>query len=319
MSNLFLGLKYMIDRDGKDKQSEYFDYIHHYGNTYLYQNTAYLPLAFLAERELAEVEFVSGNHPFLLQNRIFSAATGLEGDVWQTISGSNLEITAEDVTVSDRNSSGYCAYKDGLKNSKVYYTYTVQQDGFMCVNLNLPKRNAVSISLNGVELYTESMSLPQMLAVGDVAVGDVVTVRMTCKENEKGTMTLTAAVLRDDLFREGYDILNASTLELTKFSNTRVEGVINCDRDGLLYASIPQNGNWTVLVDGKEAETLLVGDCMVGVELTAGEHTVTYIYRNAAFSLGWKISLACAGILGALYLAVYKPQVPKHKKGKFER
>ena len=309
----------MIDRDGKDKQSEYFDYIHHYGNTYLYQNTAYLPLGFLTERELAEVEFDSGKNPFLLQNRIFSAATGLDQDVWHTVSGSNLEITAEDVTLSDQNSSGYCSYRDGLKNSKVYYNYTVQQDGFFCVYLNLPKRNAVSISLNGVELYTESMSLPQMMAVGDVAVGDVVTVQMTCKENEKGTMTLTSGVLNHDLFRRGYEILEASTLELTEFHNTRVEGTIHCDRDGLLYASIPQNGNWTVMVDGEPAEIKLVGDCMIGVELTEGTHTVTYVYRNPAFSLGWKVSLACAAILAALYLHVYKPRIPRHTKGKYEK
>jgi uncharacterized membrane protein YfhO len=319
VSNLFLGLKYMLDRDGKDKQSAYFDYVHHYGNTYLYENTAYLPLGFLAEKELADVEFESGNYPFRLQNRIFSAATGLNEDVWHTISGRNLEITAEDVTVSEQNTSGYCTYSQGKKNSKVYYHYTVDQDGFFCVNLNLPKRNGVSISLNGVELYTESMSLPQMLAVGDVAVGDVVTVRMTCKENEKGTMTLTAAVLKDDLFRKGYDKLNASTLELTRFRNTQVSGTITCDRDGLLYASIPQNGNWSVLVDGEEAEIKLVGDCMIGVELTAGEHTVEYIYRNPAFSLGWKISLVSAAVLAALYVLVYKPKFRKPARGKFEK
>ena len=319
VSNLFLDLKYMIDRDGKDKQSEYFDYVHHYGNTYLYENTAYLPLGFLTERELADVEFDSGNNPFLLQNRIFSAATGLDGDVWHTVSGSSLEITAKDVTVSDQNSSGYCSYKEGLKNSKVYYNYTVQQDGFFCVYLNLPKRNAVSIRLNDVELYTESMSLPQMLAVGDVAVGDVVTVQMTCKENEKGTMTLTSAVLNNDLFRQGYEILNASTLELTEFSNTFVKGVVHCDRDGLLYTSIPQNGNWIVQVDRDPAKVRLVGDCMIGVELTEGKHTITFVYRNPAFSAGWKVSLGCATLLAVLYLLIYKPQVPKHTKGKFEK
>ena len=319
VSNLFLDLKYMIDRDGKDKQSEYFDYVHHYGNTYLYENTAYLPLGFLAERELAEVEFNTGTHPFQLQNRIFSAATGLKEDVWHTVSGSSLEITGDDVTVSDRSSSGYCSYKDGLSNSKVYYTYTVQQDGFFCVNLNLPKRNAVSISLNGKELYTESMSLPQMLAVGDVAVGDVVKVRMTCKANEKGTMTLTAAVLNNDLFRRGYEILNASTLELTEFSNTYVKGNIDCNRDGLLYVSIPQNGNWTVLVDRDPAKVHLVGDCMLGVELTEGRHTVAFIYQNDAFAMGWKVSLACAAVLAVLYIYFYKPKMPKHIKGKFEK
>ena len=249
VSNLFLGLKYMLDRDGKDKQSAYFDYVHHYGNTYLYENTAYLPLAFLTESELTEVEFGDSN-VFRLQNRIFSAATGVEGDVWHTLSGSALEITGQDVEVADRNSSGYCSYSGGKKNSRVIYTYTVEQDGFLCVNLNLPKRNSISISRNGVELYTESMSLPQMLAVGDVAVGDVVEVRMTCKENEKGTMTLTAAVLNNTRFREGYEILDSATLELTEFRNTRVEGRINCNREGLLYASIPRMATgtcwWTV-------------------------------------------------------------------------
>ena len=314
VSNLFLGIKYMIDRDGKDKQSAYFDYVHHYGNTYLYENTAYLPLGFLAEKALAEVDFTDTN-VFRLQNRLFAAATGVSGDVWHTVSGSALEITGQDVTVSDRNSSGYCSYSDGLSNSKVSYTYTVEQDGFMCVHLNLPKRNSVSIRLNGVELYTEAMSLPQMLAVGDVAVGDVVTVTMTCKANEKGTMTLTAAILNNNRFREGYEVLKAAPLELTSFRNTRVEGTVNCDRDGLLYASIPQNGNWTVLVDGEEAPIRLVGDCMIGVELTAGEHTVTYVYRNAAFSLGWKVSLGCGLILLAIYLAVSKPRKAK-KTGK---
>ena len=319
VSNLFLGLKYMIDRDGKDKQSAYFDYVHQYGNTILYENTAYLPLAFLTESGLAEVDFKGWNNVFHLQNRIFSEATGVEGDVWRMVSGSSLTITGQDVTVSDQSSTGYCSYSDGLANSKVCYTYTVEQDGFLCVNLNLPKRNSVSISLNGQQLYTESISLPQMLAVGDVLVGDVVEIRMTCKENEKGTMTLTAAILNNERFREGYDILNASTLELTDFRNTRVEGEITCDREGLLYASIPQNGNWHVLVDGEEAEIRLVGDCMIGVELTEGTHTVTYVYRNAAFSLGWKISLGAALILLALYILVYKPKLPRHTKGKFEK
>lgn len=318
VANLFLGIKYMIERDGNDKQSEYFDYIHHYGNTYLYENTAYLPLAFLAESELADVDFFGTSNVFNLQNKLFSAATGVEGDVWRSVSGSSLTIEGIDVTVSDSSSSGYCSYSDGKANSSVVYTYTAEQDGFMCVNLNLPKRNGVSISVNGVELYTETMSLPQMLAVGDVTVGDVVTVRMTCKEGEKGTMTLSAAILNNQRFREGYEILAASTLELTSFRNTLVEGTIRCNRDGLLYASIPQNGNWSVLVDGEEAEIKLVGEAMIAVELTEGEHTVTYRYHNAAFSLGWKISLACAAVFAVLAWISYKPRA-KSKHGKFEK
>ena len=72
-------------------------------------------------------------------------------------------------------------------------------------------------------------------------------------------------------------------------------------------------------MDGEEAEITLVGDAMIGVELTQGEHTVTFRYQNAAFALGWKISLACALIFAGLYLVHYKPKLPKGKHGKFEK
>ena len=321
VSDLLLGIKYMIERDGKDKQSAYYDYVHQFGNTAIYQNSAYLPLAFLAERELADVDFFGNTGVFRLQNQIFSSATGVEGDVWRTLGGDHLTIEGVDVTVQDSNSSGYCSYSDGLENSSVIYTYTVNHNGFMCVNLNLPKRNRVYISRNGTELYSETMSLEQMLAVGDVEVGDVVTVRMTCKANETGTMTLSAAVLNEERFRQGYDMLSASQLELTSFENTRVEGTIQCDRDGLLYASIPQNGNWIVTVDGEPAPIRLVGNCMVAVELDAGAHSVVYQYRNGAFALGWKISAACLAVFLWLIPGSYRPKGTHliSRKGKYVR
>jgi len=320
VSNLFLGIKYMIERDGKDKQSSVFDFVHQYGNTALYENSAYLPLGFLAEKELADVDFFTDVNVFYRQNMIFRAATGVAEDVWRTIPGDCIGIVGEDVTVDDQNSNGYCSYRDGLANSAVVYTYTANQDGFMCVNLNLPKRNKVSISLNGVELYSETMSLEQMLAVGDVTIGDQITVRLTCKEDEKGTMTLTGAILNNGRFREGYEILAASQLELTHFENTLVEGTIRCNRDGLLYTSIPQNGNWSVQVDGQEAQIKLVGDCMVAVEVTEGTHTIVYRYQNKAFSLGWMVSLGCLAVFALLVWKLYPPRNRLiSRNGKYER
>ena len=58
---------------------------------------------------------------------------------------------------------------------------------------------------------------------------------------------------------------------------------------------------------------------MVGVELTQGRHAVSFVYENHAFSLGWKVSLVCAAALAALYINIYKPRMPKHTKGKFEK
>ncbi len=318
VSNLFLGLKYMIERDGKDKESTFFADVNHFGDTILLENQAYLPLGFLAEKKLAEFDFFQGGNAFQLQNDLFAAATGVEGEVWHRLGGENLTISGNGVTLEESNGSGYCRYSGAQKNSNVTYTYVADREGFLCLHLSLPKRNDYYVSVNGVELYKEAISLDQMIAVKDVATGDVIDVRIVCDPNESSTMTLSAAILNHDRFWQGYDILNSATWQLTEFENTRIRGIIDCDRDGLLYTSIPQNGNWTATVDGRPAEIQLVGSCMAAIELPQGSHSVVFTYRNAAFSLGWKITLACIALFLLLIRLVYKPNW-KPRQGKYQR
>jgi len=305
VADLFLGIKYMIERDGKDKQSQFWTDVHHYGNVHLLENTAYLPLGFLAEEALAQLPFQGWEDPFEFQNELFANATGLDRKVWYRFGGNSFTITGNDVDVTKRSATGYCVYSDAKKGSNVTYTFSVEQDGFMCIYLELPKRNTYYVSVNGVERYRENISLPQMIAVGDVHAGDLVDVRVQCTAGEKSTMTIMGAVLDNELFRDGYEVLSASTWELTRFEDTLVEGKILCDRDGLLYTSIPQNGNWQVMVDGEVVQTVLVGDDMIGVPLEEGEHLVTFSYHNGAFSLGWKVTLLCFAVFGGLVLLYY--------------
>ena len=316
VANLFLGLKYMIDRDGKDKTSTYFAEKNHFGDTTLLQNQYYLPLGFLAKEALTDYQFTTNGNAFQFQNGLFSAATGVNTDVWYRIPGANLEVIPTDVNITEDNGSGYIKYKDTKNRSQVVFRYTVQRDGFACIHLNLPKRNDYYVSINGVEKFKETISLPQMMAVGDVLAGDTVEIRIVCDAGENSTMTVDAAVLDHGVFQQGYDILSSSILELTRFENTRLEGVVHCKWDGVLYTSIPQNGNWKAIVDGREVDTVLVGDCMMAVKLTEGSHSVTFVYENKAFSLGWKVSLVCALILLGAVQTVYEPDWKKYLSGK---
>ena len=317
VSNLFLNLKYMIERNGDDKESSCFTQIHRYGDVALLLNNYHLPLGFLAEEELADYIFTADYDGFRFQNDLMQAATGTEKELWQLLSGSDLDISGEDVDITDVASGGYCAYENGLKGATITYTFTVPDDGFMCVELDFPKRNNVSLWKNGEQLYSETMSLQQMMAIGDVRTGDTVQIKATCKNaNESGNLTVSAAVLDMGLFRQCYELLSASTLELTEFETTKVAGRIDCDRDGLLYTSIPQNGNWFVEVDGEEAETVAVGEAMVGVLLEEGTHEVVFRYRNEAFSWGWKISLACWLIFA---VAIYIEKQNRRAMGKYEK
>ena len=154
-----------------------------------------------------------------------------------------------------------------------------------------------------------------MIAACDVTQGDFIDVKLSCKDGEDGRMTIRAAILDDSLFRRGWEVLNRSTLQITEYDTTRICGIVEADREGLLYTSIPQDGGWSVTLDGEEAETLLVGDVMTAVKLTEGSHDIEITYRNAAFDLGWKISAICLLLFGLTAPIYYS----KRKKGRFEK
>ena len=314
VANLFLDLKYMIERDGRDRTSSVFSEVHHYEKVYLLENTAYLPLGFLAEEKLAEVDFSGGDNAFFFQNALFSAATGLDANVWTPIVGSGMTVLGNGTQVEESQVQGRVSYGECSLGAYVSYFFTADRPGFACIHLDLPKRNDFVVAVNGVDVYRETISLPQMLAVGDLNPGDAVEVRVLCKKDETGSMTVTAALLDEDLFRWGYSILNASTLHLTSFRQTRVEGSIRCDRDGLLYTSVPQNGNWHLYVAGQKVEPTLVGDCMISVPLTQGEHSIVLKYRNRAFALGAAVTILCAGVFGTFSYLAYRPELEKRRK-----
>lgn len=305
VADLFLNIRYMVERQGRDRSSTVYTELHHFGNARILENQARLPLGFVTRPELALVDF-SQSDPFGLNNTVFSAATGLEPNVFTPVPEEGIWVEGEKLTVSySRN--GVCSYDDAASGAAVTYHFTADRAGFACVNLDLPKRNRIWIYVNGVELYTEDMSLPQMLAVGDVTPGDDISVRFSVAAGEKSTATIKLQIMDMELFWQGYDLMAQSQLELTSFSDTYIRGSIDCKRAGLLYTSIPQNGNWIAYVDGKLAETKTVGNCMLALDLAEGPHEVEFVYRNQGFRLGAGASVLCAGIFAALWVIRTRP------------
>jgi uncharacterized membrane protein YfhO len=192
--------------------------------------------------------------------------------------------------------------------------------GLFCFYVEQSQRNNLTVYVNGAEkpLYTESYSLPQMLSVCQVGPGDVVEIRFRCSAYQSGTVNISAAILNEEVFRQCHAHLAAAPLELTSFGNTAISGTIQCDRDGILYTSIPQNGNWMATVDGEPAQIVLIGDVMVGLNLSEGYHVIEFDYHNRAFAFGWKLSVVCLAALVICYFLLYQPKRLR-KKGKFEK
>ena len=314
VANLFLNLKYLIERDGQVEENPYLTDIHHFNKVHILQNDYYLPLGFLADYSLADLEFTS-NSAFIFQNELFTAATGIWEDVWTFTPGQWLKIVPQGVEIKNYTTSGYCNYQTSSNGGTITYRYTMEGSGFLCLDLNMNARNSFYVYKNGAYLFSESISLPQVLSICQVEAGDVIEIKASCKQNESSSMTIRAALLNDEVFQEGYNYLNTSTLQVTEFTNTRITGTIQCDRSGLLYTSIPQNGeNWHAYVDGQEVDIQLIGDCMIGLYLSDGEHEIQFVYRNSAYETGWKVSLICFMIFAGLVVLEYYPIWKKRKK-----
>jgi len=318
VANLFLGLKYMIERDGQVEDNPYFEDIYWSNNVHLLENKAYLPLGFLANSQLLNVSFAEKGDRFEFQNLLMQQATGIQKDVWHILPGSALNIITDGPEATKRPYVGFCAYETTDSAGTITFSYTADREGLMCAYLDLSLRNNFTFFLNGEMLYSESHSLPQMLSICNVKPGDIVDIQMTCQRNENGKISVSAAILDDAVFLQGYEQLSKSVLELNSFSNTKIAGTINCQQDGVLYTSIPQNGNWHAYVDEQPVETVLIGDAMLGVPLTEGSHTIRFVYKNAAFSLGWKITALCTLMFTGIYLLAYRPSFQR-KRGKYER
>ena len=95
VANLFLNLKYMIERNGNTAENAYFDVIDSSNDVHLLENNAYLPLGFLADSELAYLDFDTSDDGFDFQNTLLSTASGIDEYVWNYLLGDEINITAK--------------------------------------------------------------------------------------------------------------------------------------------------------------------------------------------------------------------------------
>ena len=313
---LFLNLKYMISRNGTVLDSNLFQPVYNLGNVTLLENTAYLPLGFLTREELASLSVddpSAGSFQFL--NLLFQSATGLETPVYRQIDQYTASSDAQSISISQRVTSGYCSYTSEADTGDVSISFTVPQDGEVCLDLSASKRNSFTVYKNGESLLTETMSLDQMLSLGQCATGDEIEVAFRCKANETGRLEVTAAVLDSTVFQEGVRFLQQAPMEIQSMSSTSLTGTVEATESSLLYTSIPSNGNWHVAVDGVETEAVTVCGVMIGVRLAPGRHTVTFSYHNDALRQGITVSLVALAVFLGLSALTYLPW----KKGKFQR
>ncbi|MBI2400755.1 MAG: YfhO family protein [Deltaproteobacteria bacterium] len=87
------------------------------------------------------------------------------------------------------------------------------------------------------------------------------------------------------------------SVEVISYRNNSSELKVSTDKGGILVASESWYPGWKAFVDGKEVKLLKADLVLRAVALTAGEHTVKFVYSPASFKIGAAISGATAAFI----------------------
>ncbi len=314
LTNLLLDVRYLFAKDNYSadtlsmhKVSEDTD-----KNCAMFENDYLLGLGFMMPNETENYEIPDQSDPFATQNELFRKITGIEEDLFKQVDITHVGHKGFEVSRREYGAYNYVREEDSPEHF-LKYNYTTTQMGMVYAYAKVKDANYLEVRVNNGELIHQYNieRQPYITPIGWYDAGTLINLTCTMKDEAKsGDANIYFYELNEDVFKRGYEKLQQNgSMQLTKFSDTKLSGTVNAQEDGILYLSIPYEKGWSVEVDGQKADLLNMFGAMSGVKLTSGTHEIRLKYAPAGFIPGVFIGIVCAGILVLLY--VYERKHPK--------
>lgn len=282
----FLAVKYVIS--AQDKGLGYNELLS-YNDYRAFENSYPLPLGFMVSSKLRDLDLTQ-NNPFILQNDLVNLAQGNDFDspeyldffVPIDINGVNLnnvQIAAE---------KGKEAYTKINEDEESWVEFTIinprTQQVYACFD-------AIHIT---TEIYLNDQKIGGYLPVNNKRIIDlgfhqkdeVLRFKVFFKYGEFTLQDKFFYGLDEADLSKAIIPLQEGMMDIIEMSDTSVSATILATEDGMLFTSIPYDPGWSVLVDGEKSSISKIGDSLLAVELTKGEHLVKFNFWPRGLTLG---------------------------------
>lgn len=260
LTDVFLGIKYVISYA---QPAPGYARIAESRGMELYENHCFSSVAFFVPK--GTVEPATDGSVFSNQNSLFHYLTGLESGLFYAIH------------TEEEFSEGYTRISFVSDGRPVYCHFK-------------RRYNVVPFYVNGMwhkNLFTNESDCIQY--IGCFAEGSKITLELGINVSSEG---YEICAFDSELFARGVQVMNKRSLEITDYSDFgRISGLVNCESDGVIVASIPAAKGWSAYVDGKKTPIEIAMDTFITVPLTAGDHEVELIYTPPGLICGSIISI----------------------------
>ncbi len=253
-------------------------------NAWIYENKYVLPLGFMMSEDVIAAWNYADAGDIRAQNDL------------ALLLGATEEMLTPIPSVSAVGETSFEVAEDG------YYYATYEKTSVDQLTMEVSDARSRS--------YTK-VSHGYTLELGYCTAG--ATVKVTNTKNE--TIPMTVYRLNGKVLETAYETLNAQTMHLKEFSDTKVCGTIDVAEAGRLIFGIALEDGWTLLVDGKEVEPEAFAGAFISVHLEPGTHQIALCYETPGFYLGAGISAVCI-LLAVLSILIQKKIPLTPVKGK---
>lgn len=197
-------------------------------------------------------------------------------------------------SVNEGDSSAIYINPNGA-SSTARFNVTLEQGGRTFVYLDCTAAQSMSVTCNGVSTSV-SPRQAYIVSAGNLPAGATLTASITTDSPCSGNVYVVT--LDEAVYRQNMQTLSANGLQVTRFTDSSLEGSLTAAKAGTVFTSIPYDAGWSVKVDGKAVETYAVCDgALLAFDIDAGAHTVEMRFLPRGLVPGIVISLLCLAIL----------------------
>ncbi len=291
VTDMLLGVRGILVRDNNYMHRTHYEYVFNSGNVSLYEHNLPTAIGYSMNGEAADFDDSSYN-PFVVQNNLVSAAFAND-PVYHLLPVPKPE--GDGCTIDEHeNGQSYVKVKENMDalQASVVYTFNIEEEQELYLHFDGAHVEDASLCVNHEELQSGRKD-SQILTVGNLQKGDVVTLTLWLKEGKSGdgSITMRAAALDELALEDLYHTMSPRKVKVDSYDSTHIEGNVHAFEDGSIFFGIPYDEGWTVYVDDVACATEPFAGGFLSVKVPEGEHQIQLKYQPPGFSIGWKISL----------------------------
>ncbi len=278
-SDMLLSIKYILS---KNEHKNYTKIIQE-EDLAIYQNPYYLSFGYKIKNDNINIE---SNNPFLNQNNIIKAFTGINEDIYEyspyTISYENVKKTND---TYQTNSIGILKYKIKITSPDELYFYISPPSEIQTTY----KKAKMYINDVYYEDYFTKYNWG-VISLGKHQIGTTIELKFEFEEQ----LEIKDAYFyyeNIDILEKHYQELSKNQIDFKKITSSKLEGKINLDKSSKIFLNIPYDEGWNLLVDGEKIKLNPILNTLTSFELPSGNHTLTLTYTPKYSILGIIISL----------------------------